>query len=172
MKIISPHFSTIFCLATIFILFSGAAHGEGGCPPEMIPAQGTNISSCVPLPARSEHSQDMQQQVGPRWVSQWGAIATDFAHSSAGASVNQPNKASAELAAISECRANGGDRCQIETWYSNGCASLIVGDKTHVSMNAATADEANEEGMALCMKSNDSNCRVYYSSCSLPRRVR
>lgn len=172
MKIMSRHSLNVFRLTAIFSLFSTAAYGEGGCPPGMIPAQGTNINSCVPIPNASRPNQDMWQDQGPRWISQWGAIATDFAHSSAGASVNQPSKALAELSAINECKANGGDRCKIEIWYSNGCAALIVGDRTHVSVSEATSDEATQEGMALCTKGNDANCRVYYLACSLPKRVR
>lgn len=156
------------------LIIAGAVHAEGGCPPGMIPASGTNLNSCAPIPAGYYNNQQQTPQQSPpppRWISKWGAIATDFAHDSAGASVDQPDRSSAELAAIANCQENGGSACKIETWYSDGCATMVVGDKTHVSLNAATISEATQAGMKMCARDGDTNCHVYYSACSLPVRI-
>ena len=72
----------------------------------------------------------------------------------------------AQAAALSDCRAKGGN-CKIEASYYNYCVALVTGDKVYNTQTAATVEEAARLGMAMCIK-DDSNCRVYYSACSKP----
>lgn len=164
--------SLCWLLLGLFFLTAGLACAQTACPPGMTPY---GVGVCG-------YDNGQQQTVEPPsqapplllpaiWIDQYGAIATDFAHSSAGASLNQPDRSRAEQAAIANCQENGGSACKIETWYSNGCATLVVGDKTHVSINAATLDEATHRGLKMCIDGGDSKCHVYYTACSLPVRV-
>lgn len=163
MKIITA----IFIIA--FVLHASPARAEGGCPPGMIPHQGTDISSCAPIPNYNQSSE--QQQTGPRWVSRWGAIATDSNKGSFGASTGMPNRREAEKAALADCKSDGGNKCRVETWYRNSCAAMVVGHNGHNSGNAATLAEAKKAGLKVCEDAGDSNCHVYYAACSPPMQV-
>jgi hypothetical protein len=47
---------------------------------------------------------------------------------------------------------------------------MIIGDNSHISVNAATLNEAIQMGTRKC-SATDTNCHVYYSDCSLPLRI-
>lgn len=161
-------------LIGLLLLVAGVAHAEGECPPGMFPTNPPGTQGpvgCAPIPGYNNQQQTRQQPPPSQWISRWGAIATDFAHSAAGASVDQPSKDSAERSAIANCQSNGGVECKIETWYSNGCAVMLVGTNHHVSVNAATTLEAVQDGMKICKKDGVTDCHIYYSACSPPVRI-
>lgn len=110
-------------------------------------------------------------QSSRKWEDRWGAIATDAVNAKLGAVTNMPNKRSAEQAAMSKCRSEGGTSCVLELVYYNQCAALVTGDKLYNLSTAATSEEATERGMKKCAQ-DEANCRLYYSACSLPVRVK
>lgn len=157
----------------LLILITGFARAEGGCPPGfqptgMAPTPQTPVA-CRPI-SGYDQQQNQQRPPPPRWVSKWGAIATDFAHSSAGASIDQPDRGSAEKAAIANCQSNGGSACKVELWYTNECAAMAVGETGHNAKAGLTADLASQAAMKVCNEA-DSHCFVYYTGCSLPVQV-
>lgn len=154
------------------LLITGATHAEGGCPTGMIPASGTNINSCIPIPPGYYNNQQQAhpQPPPPRWLSQWGAIATDGPGGSFGAAVDMPNQSSAENAALIECQSKKGSICKVELWYTNQCAAMVVGDAGHNSKAGTTVNAAIRTAMKICT-TEDHNCFVYYSGCSLPIRI-
>jgi len=157
-------------LLGMLILLTDVIHAQAACPPGMIPyGTGSDISTCGP--DNSQQQSVQQQPPPPRWKDQWGAIATDFAHSSAGASVNQASREAAEQAAIANCQSNGGSTCKVELWYTNQCAAMAVSDTGHNAKAGATSDAASQAAMKVCSEAGDTNCRVYYSACSLPQRI-
>lgn len=163
-------------LFSLLLLCTSLVHAEGGCPPGMIPASGTDINSCVPIPpgyySDQSHSPAQSSQPPPQqWVDQWGAIATDFSHSSAGASVNQRDREAAERAAIANCESNGGLICKVELWYLNQCAAMAVSDTGHNAKAGPTPEAADQAAMKICLEAGDTNCRIYYSACSLPQQI-
>ena len=148
------------------------ARAEGGCPPGMLPASGTDISSCVPAPPGYYRTQPQPLPPPPLWASRWGAIATYAPTGILGSSENQPSKDQAEQAALSDCRARGGLNCKIDISYANECAAVVVGDKGYNVNPGATADLAGETGLRICAEDGGKGCHVYYSSCSLPERIK
>jgi hypothetical protein len=153
-----------------FLLLGGVAHAEGGCPPGMIPYRGTDLSSCGPVPPRYYNNQQQQQPLPPQWAARWGAIATNSAHGSAGAGFNQPNREAAEQAALAECQSNGGSACKVEISYGNACVAMAAGDTGHNAKAGPTIENASQAAMKVCSDA-DTNCRVAYTSCSLPVRI-
>ncbi|OOG47804.1 DUF4189 domain-containing protein [Rhodanobacter sp. C01] len=159
----------------LLLLLGKMAHAEGGCPPGMIPASGTDINSCVPIPPGYYNNQQQAQPQPPppppQWTSQWGAIATDGPGGHLGVATNLSSKDDAEQVAITDCQAKGGVPCAIEVAYDNECAAMVVGHTEHSSNAAASLDEAIHLGMLTCNNAGDTNCHVYYSACSLPVRI-
>lgn len=88
-----------------------------------------------------------------------------------GVAADLTSKDEAMQIAVADCQNKGGANCKIETWYSNGCAAMVVGDGGHNSTNAVTLDKAIQIGMSTCRSSGDTNCHAYYSACSLPKQV-
>lgn len=148
---------------------TGAVQAEGGCPAGMIPYQGNNLSSCAPLPGG--YNQQSSQPAGPQWATRWGAIATDPEASALGVAVSLPSKRKATKAAMADCKAKGGVNCTVDFSYYNQCASMVMGANRFRVNSAATVEEATEASLRSC-RSSDSDCRVYYTACSMPQRIR
>lgn len=151
------------------LLVIGAAQAEGGCPDGMIPYQGNDLSSCAPLPAG--YNQSSSQPVGPQWATRWGAIATDPEASALGVAVSLPSKRKAAKAAMTDCKAKGGISCELNFTYYNQCASMVMGASGSKINGAATLEEATAMSMRSC-QTRDSDCRVFYTACSMPQRIR
>ncbi|WP_179235914.1 MULTISPECIES: DUF4189 domain-containing protein [Burkholderia] len=88
-----------------------------------------------------------------------------------GASKDQPDRALAEVAALRDCRLKGGTDCTLQISYGNGCVAMVVGDRAMNMNSGITDDDAAQKGLEMCRAAGDSNCRVYYSACSLPQRI-
>lgn len=148
-----------------------AVHAESGCPPGMIPYSGTDINSCGPIPPDCYQQQPSQARTAPppRWESRWGAIAIGRI-GRIGIAASKPNKQEAEQSAITDCQEKGGENCEVETSYANGCAVVVTGDKGHNSSNGATLTEATEIGMKTC-SAEDTHCQVFLTSCSPAVRI-
>ena len=144
------------------------AFGEGGCPDGQFPSQNGPVMMCVPgsVPGASGSQQPVV------WADRWGAISADGITGSLGVSVDMPSKRKAERAAMADCRAKGGKKCGVDISYYNQCAAMILGDHRYNTSRAATEEKAIALGMGTCEKEGDTNCRVYYSACSTPVRIR
>jgi hypothetical protein len=166
-----------FLLFGLLLLLGRMAHAEGGCPPGMIPASGTDINSCVPIPPGYYNNQQQAQPQPPpppppQWATRWGAIATDKTKGVLGAVTGLPSKSDAQQAAMDDCRTKGGSPCKLEIAYDNECATLAVGSKGYSINTGNTADAANQLAMKTCSADGkDLDCHVYYSACSLPQRI-
>lgn len=165
-------FLNLMTLAAILI-YSQAALAQAACPPGTIPyGTGTDASVCGPDNTQSQPEQIQPdfQPPPPRWVSRWGAIATDFPHSAAGASVDERSEPDAEVAAVDNCRSNGGVTCEIELTYSNGCAALAIGKDGHNAKAGLNIADAKSKAMHVC-NTQDKNCFIYYTGCSFPAMI-
>ncbi len=157
----------------LMLLLGTVVHAENGCPPGMIPASGTGINSCVPIPPGYYRVQQrpQPQRLPPQWVSQWGAMATDEPNGILGTATALTTKYEAKQTAMADCQAKGGSPCKHEIAYANQCASLVVGTKDYSINTGRTADAANRLAMESCSAGGDKKCHVYYFDCSLPIRI-
>ncbi|MDR2220309.1 MAG: DUF4189 domain-containing protein [Methylobacillus sp.] len=114
----------------------------------------------------------MPQPPSPVWEDRWGAVATDAPHGIFGSAANMRSKSSAEQTAMADCKAKGGINCIVENWYSNSCAVMVVGDGGYNVTARDTLVEATERGMRYCTDAKRTNCRVHFSTCSLPVQIR
>ncbi len=162
------------CVCTFGLLGAAtAAHAEGGCPPGQYPANGQGWQACYPIPGYDQ-GQSQQNQAPPRWLDMWGAVATYIPSNgteAVGTAINLPTRKQAEDAALQDCHAKGGVNCKIELSYSNQCAAMVVGRSGQNVNPGATINDAAQRGIAVCRNSGDTGCQVYYSACSLPRRI-
>ena len=161
--------------AGLLLLAADIAHAENGCPPGLIPASGTNINSCVPIPPGYYNNQQQAPlqspiQPPPRWIDHWGAIAADSAKGILGTATTMISKSIAENAALADCHSKGGAACTVQLSYGNQCAVVVVGDQGYNATQGATLESAKQAGMKVCNEA-DSHCHVYYSDCSLPVRI-
>lgn len=148
------------------------SHAQVSCPPGMMPyGTAQDVSVCGPIPGyNQDQNQTRPQAPTIKWSSRWGAIAADFDAGGVGVSSDKGSRQEAEAAAITDCQARGGRSCKIETWYSNGCAAMVVGNNIHSTNSASTESEAIRLGFTTCKKA-EPNCHVFYSGCSLPQRI-
>lgn len=104
-------------------------------------------------------------------MDRWGAIAFDGQRGILGVSTGLQSEQAAEQAALNDCRAKGGIKCQSEISYVNGCTAFTIGDRGAYRGAKATLDQVIAEGMQKC-RETDQSCETYYSACSLPVRIR
>ncbi len=157
----------------LFVLCSvmgHAVHAQGSCPAGQMPYSGNDMSSCGPIPPGYQGYAPPAQSV-PKWMSQWGAIATDDATGSFGASSQMDSRADAQRAALADCHAKKGATCKLEVTYDNECGAMVVGDNAHNVGADTTLDKVVQLGLKTCHDAGDTNCRVYYSACSMPKRI-
>lgn len=158
---------------TALMLFSKISYAEGNCPPGYYPTGGDAAGwhGCAPMDGGiSNQSEDAPQEAQEEWEDRWGAIAT--ANGAFGVSVSKKNKEQAAQGALTECRRNAGkEACKLKPPYYNQCAALAWGDTTNIVARGPDLHEVEQRAVDLCSKETR-NCRIYYSACSLPVRVR
>jgi hypothetical protein len=158
----------VVLMSVLFCESSSAqfAPPEGGCP------QGMHLEgfSCV----YDQPVAPMGKQHGPAWASRWGAIAIDPTVSSGGIGVASDMKSqrAAEREAIKQCKKAGGSKnCELQTAYDNQCAVIVWGDTHYNTANAEDLTKASELALGQCAKKT-SNCKIYYTNCTYPVRLR
>jgi hypothetical protein len=89
-----------------------------------------------------------------------------------GIAIGKQSKLEAAHAAMADCQSKGGTNCKTDVTYANQCAAVVAGDGGYNVSPALTVDEAVSIGMKTCTETGDKNCRTYYTTCSLPIRIR
>jgi hypothetical protein len=146
-----------------------SAFAEGGtCPPGYYPVNSPGVMGCAPMPNSGGGVPD----VGPFWVTSWGAIAMDGPARVIGASHSQRSKRKASAMAVSDCRAKDGAKknCSVLISFYNQCGAIAGGDTEATTHSAGTAEQAGARALQRC-SSLTSNCKVMQTTCSYPMRV-
>lgn len=161
-----------WAFALIFLLcIASDIHAQAACPPGTVPyGSGSGQEMCGPDESQSETPQQNLPPT-PLWKDEWMALAADPARSVLGVATYKSTAEEAKRAAMADCKAKGGVDCKIENAIRNGCAAFVTGSKGYNLNGGSTIDEAIDKGMAVC-QSESSNCKIYYSGCSLPVRIR
>lgn len=81
------------------------------------------------------------------------------------------SKGSAEKSVMDDCKAKGGKNCKLETWYSNGCAVLVLGDHLYNVTARTSLADATSDGIKICSANGETGCHVYFKACSSPALV-
>ncbi|RTQ33051.1 DUF4189 domain-containing protein [Variovorax gossypii] len=158
----------IFFLASQSVLFFGPqARAQVACPSGWIPYSAT---SCGPAPNSQQSPKPNDHGAPLQLGSRWGAIATDGVKGVLGTATGERSEQGAAGKALADCQAKGGAPCKLQISYANGCAAMIVGGRGFSTAYAGTKEEAIQRAMAVCRSDGDTECHVYYTDCSLPRR--
>ena len=169
--------SILAALPTGLLVLDRPARAENGCPsgyePWKIPP--TSTSDCMAIPDYGQgEPAETPTAPEPVWADRWGAIAIGSTESGGGVgvSVDAKSQRAAERAAIDECvTSGGGATCKSEYFsYNNQCAVIAWGNGSYVVQSADTIDLAASIGLARCNQ-RTSDCRIFYSGCSLPARI-
>lgn len=157
---------------SVLLCGSYAAYGQqppgsgSPCPAGMIPGEGGCFSPTDD--SRFGQSSSAPAYTGPLWQDRYGAIALDSATGSIGWTSGAKSKKEAYRAAIADC---GGGGCKIQAEGRNTCLAAAWGGAGGF---AADSNQQKAETIALnnCKEFGGKNCKVQYSACSLPVRVR
>jgi hypothetical protein len=141
-----------------------------GCPPGQHPVVGQGWNYCAADP-ESNNASDTSQSPTPIWENRYQSIVTDKTKGILGTSTGKTSSNLAEKAAMADCQAKGGKVCEIQITNENGCVAMVVGNRVMNSSSGQTKDAAERKGIDLC-STEDTDCHVYYSACSLPERIR
>ena len=160
-------------LLFLWLILTGAVAAQN-CPPS-IPSAGNPL--CIPPDQETSPYYQGSVRSSPinmQWADRWGAIAIDTNVSTGGIGIAEEmeSKRGAEQTALAQCHKTGGSRgCNIALTYFNQCAVIVWGDQKINTVSAQTVEAAAKRGMLVC-NSADKNCQIYYSGCSLAKRIR
>lgn len=153
----------------VFLLQPGSATAEGRCPPGYFPIGGGSAGweGCAPMGGGEDEEPAPAQ---PQWNTRWGAVAvTDGAF---GYSHSWPSERKAIKEALRQCKNDaGGATCHVRLTYHDQCVALAWGDGGNTAASAVNIATAERMALDLCSKETG-NCKIYYSGCSYPERVR
>ncbi|MFC3715220.1 DUF4189 domain-containing protein [Luteimonas soli] len=121
-------------------------------------------------PSVEDHRSHVRPIPEVRWEDSWGAIASDGA-GNFGIVTDFSSKRKAKNAAIAECRKRGGGMCVVRLEFLNQCAAVVVSTQWAESANGPTVEEAVQAGTQGCGNSDTGKCWVYWTGCSMAKRV-
>jgi len=165
------HYVMWALLCAFLFVASKQTLAEGGCPSGYAPSGvgPGGVQGCAPLPGSSSGT---SQEPAGVWEDRYGAIATDDVDGFVGTANNARSKREAERTALADCQSKGGTHCGSRTWYRNGCGAMAVGEKQAGFSTASSLEEAKESSLKTCSEKGDSTCKVFYTDCAFPQRVR
>lgn len=160
----------VWSLGLLLLLATSAIHAQSvtACPPGMVP-YGAGV--CGDDQSDQPAQQQAPQAPAMRWLPAYGAIALDVPMGFLGSVTNLPSQSQANVAALQDCRAKGGTDCHLALSYGNECAAMVISDPGFNVTPGETLDIAQKKAMKECTDGGRKNCRVYYTACSLPKRL-
>lgn len=127
--------------------------------------------ACIPpdAPGMPGYQQQPPVQVRPVWRDQWGALALNEGTGEAGFVDHLSSRREAKKSALAYCRANGSSNCKIMLTFHNQCAAVAQGESAGFARGPD--QKVTEKGaLAHCGKSKP--CKIIYSACNYPDRIR
>ncbi len=156
-----------------------AVRAENGCPYGYTPWRVPIVSpqtDCLPI-VREENSAPpvTPAMPEPQWASRWGAVSIGSTATGGGVGIvtDRESRKAAERAAVQMCaESGGGPLCKSNLLaYHDQCVAIVWGDRSYVVRSAETVAEAAEASLSECNEKTP-GCRIFYSGCSLPVRIR
>lgn len=162
-------------LLAAFILLFYASHAAAQCAPG-IPSAGN--PGCIPpnQPNSPYYNANDAAVAAPepdwQWSDRWGAIAIDEGTAAAGTVEGQTSKSAATSEVLRQCESLGGTNCKVIMVFVNQCgaASQSQIDGRVFTVSRKTKQESEDSAIANCGGRN--SCKIVYSQCSPPVRVR
>lgn len=154
-----------FLLMALLLLGSLTTHAQvqvSGCPPGVVPGQ--------PGCGGSDSSDSVSEYKAPIWQDRYGAIAVDVVTGSYGWASGAKSKREAFKAAISDC---GGGGCKVQADGRNTCLATAWGGGIRSYAAGASLEQVETAVLEKCNKNGTgAACKLDYSACSLPVRIR
>lgn len=159
-----------------------SAMAEGACPPGQYPIGGQGVQGCAPIPGAGSTGAAPAPRPTGKWETRWGAVVEDVKPDpnrplATGYAVSQRSKRAAVSAATSQCKTQGGNKCDVRITYYNQCVALADPDPVNGRIPAGLTSSAvgaenlqKAKGLALdeCRSgSKGASCSVTYSACSM-----
>ncbi|WP_413623777.1 DUF4189 domain-containing protein [Luteibacter sp. Lutesp34] len=162
-------------LLAAFILLFYASHAAAQCAPG-IPSAGN--PGCIPpnQPNSPYYNANDAAVAAPepdwQWSDRWGAIAIDEGTAAAGTVEGQTSKSEATSEVLRQCESLGGTNCKVIMVFVNQCAAASQSqiDGRVFTVSRKTKQESEDGAIANCGGRN--SCKIVYSQCSPPVRVR
>ena len=137
-------------------------------------ATGVNAGGGACIPPDAPGMPGFQQtrnptKIQPIWIDQWGALALDESTGQAGFVDHQSNLDEAKETALAYCRMNGSANCEIMLTFHNQCAAVAQGERASFA-RGPDQKETEEDALSHCGSSKP--CKIIYSACSYPKRVK
>lgn len=165
---------TRLIILLIFMLPLNAL-AEYGCPDGMVPVNEGNGQNqrCV-VDYNLEYWQGKSSGAASArpseiWATRWGAIAVNGPAGAAGSSAGEETKEVAQDLALERC----GQGCSLKMTYRNQCAAIATGGTSAYSVNGGESIKvASSRALKGCERLAGAQCKITFTDCSLPERIR
>lgn len=168
---INPSCKLICLTAAIMFLTTTSAWSQ--C------ATGVNTGggNCIPpdasgMPDYNANQSEAPAQPQPQWQLTWGAIVIDSKTGGAGTVTGRGSKVEAIRDATRDCESRGASGCKVELTYQNQCAAIAWGTGGRGLAHGPDLSKTEGDAMTACNESGAQECKLVYSACSAPIRVR
>lgn len=143
------------------------------CFAQQCPQGLAGMPNCLPPdhPSHPNAWANSPRQPAAHFEGRAAAVAMGKAASGFSSSGPMATRRIAERAALRQCRERGGVDCKLILSYQNQCAALVWGLHYRAGASAPTVDEAVAMADKECARQTE-DCRVFFSGCSYPERVR
>lgn len=139
---------------------------------QQCPAGLTGMPNCLPpTHPSSPHAQSSGGASRVYWKSQYAAVVMGKGGSGFTAMGPADSKRAAETAAMKACRERGGLDCKLIVSFGNQCAAISWGLTVRTVGMGPTLASAEADAVSRCETDTD-DCRVYFSDCANPLKVR
>lgn len=154
-------------LITLLLLTSSGAYaqsGAAGCPPGMVPGPGR----CYGPNELPQQQQETPSYTGPLWQDRYGAVASGNT-GAGGVAENMSSARAARKKALHDCGQKG---CKVNFEVRNACLVQAWGGGVSGFAGRPDLHEASESAVETCRNAGGVDCKIIYSACSLPVRIR
>ena len=172
MKAMSEYFKSVIMISLVALASDALA--EGRCPPGHYPIGGQGVQGCASMGGSISNSDSGGGlRAAGRWKLTWGGVAA-AQNGVVGLLGGARSRRLAEQGAISLCREQGGDKCNLVMTYKNVCVAGAKSARSEVSDSYVTGpsvEVAASRAISRCVTKGGVECETFLTGCTEPRYI-
>ena len=161
-------------LGIVLLMIGSLAYADGGCPPGMIPINGTVTQGCVPMPVNYDIPHEGFVQPSEHRDLFWGALAIDkkkllLTHKEMkfiGVSHGHKSMNEAKKAALDMCISDGSNNCEIIDTAMNMCLFIAISPKANKLEYVFDPPQIGADMVMRKCTQKYGDCKMAYSGCN------
>jgi len=161
-------------MITTLVAVTPGVMAEGRCPPGHYPIGGQGVEGCAPM-GGSNYTSGSSGYLRPsgRWKLTWGGVAA-AKNGVVGLLGGARSRRLAEEGAMSVCREEGGEECNVVMSYKNACvagAKSAGGEVNDSYVTGPSVEVAASRALSRCNSIGGVDCETFLTGCTEPKYI-